>query len=163
MLNPSPITIATGGTTSAYRETIDLAQRFAHTVMESLNTELDRNDIEISATQAMILVRLGDDEVSASILDRDCHLGTNAAHNLKRLVECGYLERKRRRDDGRMVKIRATPKGREVALAAADLFARQARMLEGLGDYGPAEAEKVNTALRRLTASLTELIVFRQV
>lgn len=136
---PTLKTIPTGqppimGNTSAqtYLEATNLVGRLNRLVVDVVTDELARLGIlEISATQALLLFRIGDNEVSAGELkSRGYYLGSNVSYNLKKLVDSDHMHHQRCDVDRRSVRVRLTNKGQKIRQVVHDLFARHAEELQ---------------------------------
>ncbi|MDP5365321.1 MAG: MarR family transcriptional regulator, partial [Paracoccaceae bacterium] len=68
----------------------------------------------------------------------------------KKLVEMGYMHHQRCEIDRRSVRVRLTPRGREIRDVVGGLFARHAEGLESRGVLGPDGIEDITAALRRV-------------
>lgn len=135
-----------------YRQTLTLAARLQRALMTVIAAELSRSGHrDVSARQAFLLHGLGDREVSAGeIISRGYYVGSNAAYNLKQLVEAGFLERERSQADHRMVCIRLAPKGQAVRALLDTLFARHAAIIAGAGGIDPVELATLARLMGRL-------------
>lgn len=96
-----------------YLAIISLAERLHRRTLDVLQIELARLRInDISAVQAMILLNMGTDEVTAKdLMVRGCYQGTNISYNLKALTEGGYVIQTRSENDRRVVLIKISAKG----------------------------------------------------
>jgi DNA-binding MarR family transcriptional regulator len=97
----------------SYVGIVAMAERLHRRAMELLDAELARNGIgDLSATQAMILLQMGREQMTVSELTlRGCYQGTNVSYNLKRLTESGYVEQARSGWDRRVINVQASAKG----------------------------------------------------
>ncbi|MFU8883738.1 MAG: MarR family winged helix-turn-helix transcriptional regulator, partial [Rhodobacterales bacterium] len=71
-------------------------------------------------------------------------------YNLKKLVDMGYMHHQRCEIDRRSVRVKLTPRGREIRDVVAQLFARHAEGLVSKGVLGPDGIEEIAAALRRV-------------
>ncbi|HYM30226.1 MAG TPA: winged helix DNA-binding protein [Candidatus Cybelea sp.] len=134
----------------AYYELTHLIERLHRRYLDVLRTDLERLAIgDINAVQALLLRNIGAEEINVrALMDRGYYLGSNASYNLKRLVECGYLEQQRSQHDRRSTIIRASKKGRDLCERIAEAADRQAAALfEGNGN---TEIEAACATMRRL-------------
>jgi hypothetical protein len=69
---------------------------------------------------------------------------------IKKLVEMGYMHHQRCEIERRSVRVRLTPRGREIRDVVGGLFARHAEGLESRGVLGPDGIEDITAALRRV-------------
>lgn len=93
--------------------------------------EIERaaDDPDLTAQQALILARIGDEHLPANqILKKRYYAGTNASYNLNRLEKSGHLARATNRFDRRIVTVFLTPKGREVAVRVREALAEKERV-----------------------------------
>ena len=137
---------------ASYLDGLGLVERLHRLLLDVIKDEFERlNILDINAVQALMLFNIGDNEVTAGELkSRGYYQGSNVSYNLKKLVEIGYMHHERCMIDRRSVRVRLTPRGREVRAIVAGLFARHA---QGLGDQKVmdlARLDDLNHTLRRL-------------
>ena len=86
-----------------------LIDRLHRRYLDVLRSELTRRHItDISASQVMMLVTIGDDEISVRhLIERGYYLGSNSSYNLKHLVAAGYVARTPLPRDRRIVLVRS--------------------------------------------------------
>jgi DNA-binding MarR family transcriptional regulator len=96
---------------------VALAERLHRRTLDLLEGELARlGCADVSATQATILLHMGMEEMTVSELTlRGCYQGTNVSYNLGKLVDGGYVIQERSERDRRVVRVRASDKGRSLA------------------------------------------------
>lgn len=96
-----------------YLAVIALAERLHRRTLDVVQIELTRLKVtDISAVQAMILLNMGPEEVTAKdLMVRGAYQGTNISYNLKGLTERGYIVQSRSENDRRVVLIKVSPKG----------------------------------------------------
>ncbi len=140
------------GFLSGYLESLSLVERLHRLLLDVIKDEFERVGIlDINAVQALLLFNIGDNEVTAGELkSRGYYQGSNVSYNLKKLVEMGYMHHQRCEIDRRSVRVRLTPRGREIRDVVGGLFARHAEGLEGRGVLGPDGIEDITAALRRV-------------
>ncbi len=111
-----------------YLAIISLAERLHRRTLDVLQIELTRLRVnDISAVQAMILLNMGPEEVTAKdLMVRGCYQGTNISYNLKGLTEGGYIVQTRSENDRRVVLIKISPKGTRLLKEMNKLFDRLA-------------------------------------
>ncbi|HEX2553435.1 MAG TPA: winged helix DNA-binding protein [Microvirga sp.] len=92
---------------------IAMAERLHRRAMELLDAELAQRGVgDLNATQAMILLQMGREQMTVSELTlRGCYQGTNVSYNLKRLTESGYVVQERSGWDRRVINVRVSDKG----------------------------------------------------
>ncbi len=116
---------------------------------------------EVTAVQALLLINIGTEECSMrELMDRGYYLGSNAAYNIKKLVEGGYLEQHRSEHDRRAVCIRLTDRGMALHDRIRDLQRQLAADLAGGPDGAPDAMDDACQALRRLERVWTDFIDF---
>ena len=148
-------TLATGqrtGFMGSYLEALSLVERLHRLLLDVIKDEFERvGMLEVNAVQALLLFNIGDNEVTAGELKtRGYYQGSNVSYNLKKLVEMGYMHHQRCEIDRRSVRVRLTPRGREIRDVVGGLFARHAEGLESRGVLGPDGIEDITAALRRV-------------
>lgn len=96
---------------------VALAERLHRRTLDLLDSELARlGCADVSAIQATILLHMGADEMTVSELTlRGCYQGSNVSYNLGKLVDGGYVIQERSARDRRVVRVRASDKGRALA------------------------------------------------
>ncbi|WP_375570251.1 winged helix DNA-binding protein [Seohaeicola saemankumensis] len=148
-------TLATGqrtGFMGSYLEALSLVERLHRLLLDVIKDEFERvGMLEVNAVQALLLFNIGDNEVTAGELKtRGYYQGSNVSYNLKKLVEMGYMHHQRCEIDRRSVRVRLTPRWREIRDVVGGLFARHAEGLESRGVLGPDGIEDITAALRRV-------------
>lgn len=148
------------GFMSGYLEALALVERLHRLLLDVIKDEFERLGVlEINAVQALLLFNIGDNEVTAGELkSRGYYQGSNVSYNLKKLVEMGYMHHQRCEIDRRSVRVRLTPRGREVRDVVALLFARHADGLESKGVIGLKGIEDITSALKRVERYWTDQI-----
>lgn len=148
-------TLATGSRSSfmgGYLDALSLVERLHRLLLDVIKDEFERvGMLEVNAVQALLLFNIGDNEVTAGELKtRGYYQGSNVSYNLKKLVELGFMHHQRCEIDRRSVRVKLTPRGREIRDVVAALFARHAEGLESRGVLGPAGIEEITSSLRRM-------------
>ncbi len=145
---------------SSYLDILSSVERLHRLLLDVIKDEFERLGlIEINAVQALLLHNIGENEVTAGELkSRGYYQGSNVSYNLKKLVELGYMHHKRCEVDRRSVRVRLTPKGRDVRDIVRDLFQRHSATLEGRGVLGPDRLNDMTSALRVLERFWTDQI-----
>ncbi len=140
------------GFISGYLDALALVERLHRLLLDVIKDEFERVGVlEINAVQALLLFNVGDNEVTAGELkSRGYYQGSNVSYNLKKLVEKGYMHHQRCEVDRRSVRVRLTPKGREVRDIVSELFARHAEGLEEKGVIGAEGLDEITASLRRV-------------
>lgn len=148
------------GLMSGYLESLSLVERLHRLLLDVIKDEFERlNILEINPVQALLLFNVGEHEVTAGELkSRGYYQGSNVSYNLKKLVETGYMNHQRCEIDRRSVRVRLTPKGRDLRAAVSELFARHADGMQARGIIGAEAMEEVNHTLRRMERYWTDQI-----
>lgn len=147
-LSPGPRSGFMGG----YLDALSLVERLHRLLLDVIKDEFERlGMLEVNAVQALLLFNIGDHEVTAGELkSRGYYQGSNVSYNLKKLVDLGLMHHQRCEIDRRSVRVKLTPRGREVRDVVARLFARHAEGLESRGVLGPDGIDDITTSLRRM-------------
>lgn len=120
-----------------------LAERIHRQFLDVIQLQLDNLAIrDINSIRAMILLNVGDAEMTASeLLSRGCYLGSNVSYNLKKLTETGYVIQTRSAHDRRVIMVRLSSKGSELC-----------QRLQGINQEHIVAMTKAGLALEDLTA-----------
>jgi len=139
LVEPELKTGSDKGFITGYLEALALVERLHRLLLDVIKDEFERvNMLEINAVQALLLFNIGDNEVTAGELkSRGYYQGSNVSYNLKKLVEMDFMHHQRCEIDRRSVRVKLTPKGREVRDIVSDLFERHAEGLQSKGVLGP--------------------------
>lgn len=140
------------GFMTGYLEALALVERLHRLLLDVIKDEFERVGVlEINAVQALLLFNIGDNEVTAGELKtRGYYQGSNVSYNLKKLVEMGYMHHQRCEIDRRSVRVRLTPRGREIRDIVSGLFARHAEGLEGKDVISSQGIEDITASLKRV-------------
>lgn len=140
------------GFMGGYLDALSLVERLHRLLLDVIKDEFERvGMLEVNAVQALLLFNIGDNEVTAGELKtRGYYQGSNVSYNLKKLVELGFMHHQRCEIDRRSVRVKLTPRGREIRDVVARLFARHAEGLESRGVLGPDGIEEITSSLRRM-------------
>ena len=135
-----------------YLDALALVERLHRLLLDVIKDEFERmNVLEINPVQALLLFNVGENEVTAGELkSRGYYQGSNVSYNLKKLVELGYMHHQRCEIDRRSVRVRLTPKGRQIRDMVAGLFARHAEGLQSKGVIAQEGLDMITTSLRRM-------------
>jgi DNA-binding MarR family transcriptional regulator len=146
-----------------YLEFLTLVERLHRRLLDVIKDEFDRRSrSDINSVQALLLYNIGDQELTAGELrTRGYYLGSNVSHNLKKLVQTGFLEHQRSRIDRRSVRIKLTEKGREVGTIVDGLYQKHVRTVEQVGGINSDEFASLNKSLHRLERFWTDQILYR--
>ncbi|MDA7426351.1 MarR family winged helix-turn-helix transcriptional regulator [Thalassococcus lentus] len=148
------------GYVSSYLDALALVERLHRLLLDVIKDEFERlGIIDVNAVQALLLFNIGDNEVTAGELKtRGYYQGSNVSYNLKKLVEMGYMHHQRCEIDRRSVRVRLTPRGREIRDIVAKLFARHADGLQDREVLSLMGLEDITTSLRRVERYWTDQI-----
>ena len=146
-----------------YLEALTLVERLHRRLLDVIKDEFDRRGrSDINSVQALLLVNIGDAELTAGELrTRGYYLGSNVSYNLKKLVEMGYLHHQRSRVDRRSVRISLTDKGKEVSQIVETLYKKHVQTIEQVGGINNTDLQVLNKALQRLERFWTDQILYR--
>jgi len=114
-----------------YLEVISLVERLHRQFLEVVKLELDALRIhDVNNVQALMLFNMGDAEISVGELTlRGYYLGSNVSYNVKKLSDAGYLVAERSAHDRRSIRVRLTPKGRNLRNRLSEMLDRHVEML----------------------------------
>ncbi|MEM8731011.1 MAG: winged helix DNA-binding protein [Pseudomonadota bacterium] len=148
------------GFMAGYLEALALVERLHRLLLDVIKDEFERVGVlEINAVQALLLFNIGDNEVTAGELkSRGYYQGSNVSYNLKKLVEMGYMHHQRCEIDRRSVRVRLTPRGREIRDLVDQLFTRHAEGLQEKGVIDASGIEDITSSLRRVERYWTDQI-----
>ena len=148
------------GFMATYLEALALVERLHRLLLDVIKDEFERtNVLDINAVQALLLFNIGDNEVTAGELkSRGYYQGSNVSYNLKKLVEMGYMHHQRCEIDRRSVRVRLTPKGREIREIVDKLFERHAVGIEEKKVLGAEGLLDITDALKRVERYWTDQI-----
>lgn len=137
---------------NGYLENIAMVERLHRLLLDVIKDEFERLSLlDINSVQALLLFNVGENEVTAGELkSRGYYQGSNVSYNLKKLVELGYMHHQRSELDRRSVRVKLTPKGRQVRVVMEDLFARHAETFPQKAGVEPETIEEANVLLKRL-------------
>ena len=148
------------GFITGYLEALALVERLHRLLLDVIKDEFERvNMLEINAVQALLLFNIGDNEVTAGELkSRGYYQGSNVSYNLKKLVEMDFMHHQRCEIDRRSVRVKLTPKGREVRDIVSELFERYTEGLQNKGVLGPEGLIDITGSLKRMERYWTDQI-----
>jgi DNA-binding MarR family transcriptional regulator len=151
---------AASGMLDRYLEALALVERLHRLLLDVIKDEFERvGIIEINAVQALLLFNIGDNEVTAGELKtRGYYQGSNVSYNLKKLVDMGYMHHQRCEIDRRSVRVRLTPRGREIRDLISALFARHADGLIAKNVIDHGTLGDMSNTLRRMERYWTDQI-----
>ncbi len=143
-----------------YLDSLSMIERLHRLLLDVIKDEFERLGIlEINAVQALLLFNVGENEVTAGELKtRGYYQGSNVSYNLKKLVDLGYMHHERCQIDRRSVRVRLTPKGRELRQVLSTLFGRHVASLERAERFGEDRMTALIDSLGRIERFWTEQI-----
>ena len=147
----------------AYLQALTLVERLHRRLLDVVKDEFERRGAhDVNAVQALLLYNINDDELTAGDLrTRGYYLGANVSHNVKKLVEMGYLHHARSGDDKRNVRISLTDKGSDVHGIVTGLYEKHVTTVEMIGGISCDEFQRLNQSLARLERYWTDQIRYR--
>jgi len=147
----------------AYLQAMTLLERLHRLLLDVVRDEFERRGVhDVNAVQALLIYNIDAGALSAGELrTRGFYLGSNVSHNVKKLVETGYLDRTRASDDRRSVRISLTEKGREVHGIVAGLYEKHVGVIERIGGLSRGDFAALNQSLARLERFWSDQIRYR--
>ena len=133
-----------------YLDALSLIERLHRLLLDVVKDEFERLGVlEINAVQALLLFNIGENEVTAGELkSRGYYQGSNVSYNLKKLVDLGYLHHQGCEMDRRSVRVKLTPKGRDIKDTLSELFVKHADLLDARADLSPQHIETITKGLK---------------
>ncbi len=146
-----------------YLTGLKIVERLHRLLLDVVKNEFERvGRTDVNSVQALLLYNIGDCELTAGeIRTRGYYLGSNVSYNLKKLVDNGYIHHQRSKTDRRSVRVRLTPKGKEVFGVVNALFERQLTMIEKVAGLSVADLKTLNQSLARLERFWIDQIRYR--
>lgn len=121
-----------------YVGVLNRIDRLYRLLLDAVRNELVSKGIGLTAQQALLLFRVGDQSVKiAELRVRGYYTGTNVSYNVGKLLELELVDYVRSKKDRRSVSLSLTPAGHEIRAIVAALFDRQAEYLAS--GFPPAE------------------------
>src|SRR6056300_782957 len=143
-----------------YLDSMALVERLHRLLLDVIKDEFERLGVlEINPVQALLLFNVGEKEVTAGELkSRGYYQGSNVSYNLKKLVDLGYMHHQRCEIDRRSVRVKLTPKGREVQAIMKNLFRQHGEKMQSVQGLDAATVMETTKTLARLERFWTEQI-----
>ena len=143
-----------------YLDSMALVERLHRLLLDVIKDEFERLGVlEINPVQALLLFNVGEKEVTAGELkSRGYYQGSNVSYNLKKLVDLGYMHHQRCEIDRRSVRVKLTPKGREVQAIMKNLFRQHGEKMQSVQGLDAATVIETTKTLARLERFWTEQI-----
>ncbi len=136
-----------------YGELTRLIERLHRRFLDVLNIELVRAGIEdINAVQALLLTDIVDEISVRDLRRRAYHIGSSIAYNLKKLLECGYVDQERSAHDRRSVRVRPTEAGSLLCEKIFEIERQHAQTMFGAAGAA-GELETARVLLQRVEES----------
>src|SRR6202049_1438817 len=136
---------------NGYLEVVSLIEWLHRRLLELIKLELDGLGIyDINNVQGMMLFNIGDAEMTVGELTlRGCYLGSHVSHNLKKMVDNGYVVQERSVHDRRSSHVRLAKKGRDLRDRLSAMQKRHVEML--------AQTTITDTDLQGVVVTLSRL------
>lgn len=146
-----------------YLLSLKIVERLHRLLLDVVKAEFEREGrTDVNGVQALLLYNIGDTELTAGeIRTRGYYLGSNVSYNLKKLVDNGYIHHQRSKTDRRSVRVRLTPKGKDIFNVVSGLFERQLTMIEKVAGLSLNDLEIMNDRLSRLERFWGDQIRYR--
>ena len=146
-----------------YLNALRLIERLHRLLLDVIKDEFDRHGgEELNSVQALLLYNIGESELTAGELKtRGYYLGSNVSYNLKKLVDMGYIHYKRSETDRRSVRVSLTEKGKNACNVVQNLYQRQLRSIEAVGEVSQDDFRELNRALMRIERFWSDQIRYR--
>ncbi|QRM53296.1 MarR family transcriptional regulator [Sinorhizobium sp. BG8] len=134
-----------------YFELARLMERASRRFSGLVRAELTKLRVDdIGPAQAMVLLAIGDSELSvAELLDRGHYVGSNVSYYLKQLADGDYIDRVASQRDKRSARIKLTEKGRRLRASLRDAAMIYERAVNR-GDHDQRMLETAFQTLHRL-------------
>jgi DNA-binding MarR family transcriptional regulator len=146
-----------------YLTSLKVVERLHRLLLDVVKNEFERvGRTDVNSVQALLLYNIGDCELTAGeIRTRGYYLGSNVSYNLKKLVDNGYIHHQRSKTDRRSVRVRLTPKGKDIYSVVNALFERQLTMIEKVAGLSVPDLKSLNQSLARLERFWVDQIRYR--
>ncbi|WP_375292956.1 MULTISPECIES: MarR family transcriptional regulator [Ensifer] len=131
-----------------YFELARMMERASRRFTGLLRAELTKLGVDdIGPAQAMVLLAIGDAEVSvAELLDRGHYVGSNVSYYLKQLGDGEYIDRAASQRDRRSARIKLSEKGKQLC----DALRKAAGAYERVLSHGEQDRRNLETAFQTL-------------
>ena len=138
-------------TINEYLSSIHIIERLHRQFLEVVKLELERLGLhDINNIQALILYNVAEEELNVGELtNRGYYLGSNVSYNVRKMVENGYLDQQRSKNDKRSVRVKLSEKGLALWQAIEDMFNRHAATM-GPDSVTEEDLQTANEILARL-------------
>jgi DNA-binding MarR family transcriptional regulator len=128
---------------SPYYELTRLLERLHRRYLDVIRVDLGQLGFdEVTSAQAMLLLDIGDQDISIrDLIDRGYYMASTATYNIRKLAEMGYIEQNRSPSDRRQIRLRLTDKGRELTTRL-----QESQMAAAGDDSDPRWAQRLTEA-----------------
>jgi len=146
---------------ASYMELTAMLDRLHRRYLDVVRVELESMGINnINPSQALMLVGIGDEEIPVrDLIHRKGYQASTVSYNVKKLSEYGYIEQERAAHDRRSVRLRLSPKGRDVVARLRELEQRHMEFTNNRADIAK-EMEAATATLRKIDQIWAEYITF---
>ncbi len=146
-----------------YRKALKLVGQAHQQLLCVIKDELDRRGIRaINNVQALLLFNFEDEVLRVSDLRaQGRYAGSNVTYNVRKLVDAGYVQRESSETDGRVVFLKLTPKGRELAARLGEMFDHHTDRFESIAEVSGDDVAAINAGLIKLDRFWRDQIRFR--
>jgi DNA-binding MarR family transcriptional regulator len=133
-----------------------LVEALSVAVEKTIADELARLGIkDVNPPQALILYRLGDQEITPNELKRrGIYLGSNISYNQRLLVDNGYLHKRQCPADARSVLLKVSETGRNIGVIVAHVIEKRREETLRRAQISPNELSQVLKYIEGLTKAL---------
>lgn len=109
-----------------FEEVLERINRIHKRMHRAIKAELARRNLTVlTSEQALILFRLGDQEMTqVQMRQLEHYQGGNSSYNVNKLTEQGFIERRTSKGDRRRIYLKTTEKGKAVAAIIHELWLR---------------------------------------
>lgn len=164
LINPAGIQeLRFGHIRPLYLEALTMVERLHRRLVDIIKDAFERRGRrDVNPVQALLLYSIGEKEFAAyELRSRGYYLGSNVSYNVKKLVETGFLDYQRSRDDRRSVRVKLTDKGHEVREIVDALYREHASTVEQAAGINSEEFILLNKSLRRLDRFWVDQVSYR--
>ena len=149
---------------TAYHNLIHLLENAHQRLLDVIRDDLDRNGYpNLTPLQALLLFNIGDETLSiGDLMRRGYYTGTNATHNIKKLVKLGLLEHQRSTVDRRAAQIKLTDAGFKIQHLIKSLFKRHANAIGPAGGVTVDEMVVLNKTIEHLERFWVDWVLYRR-
>lgn len=145
--------------TEHYLQLTRIVERLHRRFLDVMRFELDRMGVEdVNPAQALLLTKIEGRDISVrEIVERGYYLGSNAAYNIRQLVQAGYIAQQRSSHDKRAQKVKLTDKGKKLSAKIAEAEKKHAKAFIDDG-AGKKDVEKCTDTLLLLESAWSDYL-----